>query len=516
MTEILPPLLKMWSWLELVLCFIIVGHTTTSTLKRDWVTESPVPLSSAPAPFLHSTGPTAPIFSEVNTTAASSTNESDITSLNDSLVSEFLFTQLNITTLNITSAAADTTAKQVYLSTGGTTIRIPAVIGPLLFAGEVPSKSGSTGQPDIDPDEYYSAYPDYPEGNVTASGGSAVLPEPEAVTGEEEIPLPDDSLADTDLHDHDLIDSVMYIYFGASGHDQAPPGRQVLIVGAVMALVAQFLTLAGALKKVRSEDPNMVILINTELALTLSNLLFMLGVQATGDEWTCSLVAMCLHYLHLVSLSWLCATSLYCYCRLASPHCKPSLLLYTLVTWTLPALLVYLCRLIDKEGYETRRYCWMSLERGMLLPFMVPVSVMITTSTVVTVAGLRLATKAQSDQERRSLTVTAALLPMFSSVWFLSVLALDNSHSIVFPLVYVVANAFLNWFVLVVCVPSGGSGRSQDSEDELEDELEDDLLYDEQTATKDDHTLLLQPELYIVQPRDDYELQMDPICTISS
>lgn len=61
----------------------------------------------------------------------------------------------------------------------------------------------------------------------TASGGSAVLPEPEAVTGEEEIPLPDDSLADTDLHDHDLIDSVMYIYFGASGHDQAPPGRQV-------------------------------------------------------------------------------------------------------------------------------------------------------------------------------------------------------------------------------------------------------------------------------------------------
>lgn len=70
--------------------------------------------------------------------------------------------------------------------------------------------------------------------------------------------------------------------------------------------------------------------------------------------------------------------------------------------------------------------------------------------------------------------------------------------------------------MLVVCVPSGGSGRSQDSEDELEDELEDDLLYDEQTATKDDHTLLLQPELYIVQPRDDYELQMDPICTISS
>jgi hypothetical protein len=60
-----------------------------------------------------------------------------------------------------------------------------------------------------------------------------VLPDPEVEVEEEEpepeveIPLPDNSLADTDLHDHDLIDSVMYIYFGSSERDERGAGRQV-------------------------------------------------------------------------------------------------------------------------------------------------------------------------------------------------------------------------------------------------------------------------------------------------
>ena len=61
---------------------------------------------------------------------------------------------------------------------------------------------------------------------------------------------------------------------------------KVLIVGAVIALVAQFLTLASGLRRVKSqsEDPALLLLLNTELALTLSNLVFMLGVQVVGQH----------------------------------------------------------------------------------------------------------------------------------------------------------------------------------------------------------------------------------------
>jgi hypothetical protein len=44
----------------------------------------------------------------------------------------------------------------------------------------------------------------------------------------EEVVLPDDSLGDNDLHDHDLIDSVMYIYFGSSSHTEGGAGKQVI------------------------------------------------------------------------------------------------------------------------------------------------------------------------------------------------------------------------------------------------------------------------------------------------
>lgn len=41
------------------------------------------------------------------------------------------------------------------------------------------------------------------------------------------MPIPENSLIDSDLHDHDVMDSVMYIYFGGASHGQRGAGRQV-------------------------------------------------------------------------------------------------------------------------------------------------------------------------------------------------------------------------------------------------------------------------------------------------
>ena len=49
---------------------------------------------------------------------------------------------------------------------------------------------------------------------------------PEALS----VPIADTSITDSDLHDHDVIDSVMYIYFGGTTHGQRGAGRQVRIM----------------------------------------------------------------------------------------------------------------------------------------------------------------------------------------------------------------------------------------------------------------------------------------------
>lgn len=58
---------------------------------------------------------------------------------------------------------------------------------------------------------------------------------------------------------------------------------QVLIVGAVIALVAQFVTLACVFRrlKTRPDDYASLIILNAEVASAVSNLTFMLGIQVT-------------------------------------------------------------------------------------------------------------------------------------------------------------------------------------------------------------------------------------------
>lgn len=40
-------------------------------------------------------------------------------------------------------------------------------------------------------------------------------------------PISETNSINSDLHDHDVIDSVMYIYFGGASHGQREAGRQV-------------------------------------------------------------------------------------------------------------------------------------------------------------------------------------------------------------------------------------------------------------------------------------------------
>jgi hypothetical protein len=56
---------------------------------------------------------------------------------------------------------------------------------------------------------------------------------------------------------------------------------QILIIGAAISLVAQLLSLATILRRLRSNphDPATFIFINTELSLSASNFILMIGVQ---------------------------------------------------------------------------------------------------------------------------------------------------------------------------------------------------------------------------------------------
>ncbi|KAI5736289.1 hypothetical protein M8J76_001817 [Diaphorina citri] len=267
------------------------------------------------------------------------------------------------------------------------------------------------------------------------------------------FPIPDTILADPDLHDHDLIDNVMYVYFGPSQPDQPDAGRQIVIVGAVGGLVAQLLVLSGIICKLKSHQ-SCFVLINLEVALVASNLLYMLGVQSTRSTDSCSAVALSLHYLHIVTGVWLLF-----YTYFSSKQRPP--IHYTLFTWLSPLPFTLTLYLWDKSMYETRHFCFLNIQRGLFFTFFCPVTILLIVNTVLCVVT--------------SLKISSLGLPfLFSFDWLFSILSLDTSKSLLFSVIYVGLNILLNWSLLICWLPACQSDGCHDNED---DELEDDELF---------------------------------------
>lgn len=116
-----------------------------------------------------------------------------------------------------------------------------------------------------------------------------ILPNPENLDSKyivdvlPDVQLPSDSLADTDLKDHDFIDNLMYIYYGSHVKNGNSLGSEIIIVGSVLSCAAQLLAIVCALLKRNQNGKKSVnkIFLNMISCLCLANLVFMLGVYVS-------------------------------------------------------------------------------------------------------------------------------------------------------------------------------------------------------------------------------------------
>lgn len=100
----------------------------------------------------------------------------------------------------------------------------------------------------------------------------------------------------------------MYIYYyGKTSSLRKDLGSNILIIGLVFALAGQLLTIiVVCLKNRRTRKTNgfFPICLNLLITLCLSNLLFIVGVQASKNQFRCEMIGLLLHYLHLTTSFW--------------------------------------------------------------------------------------------------------------------------------------------------------------------------------------------------------------------
>lgn len=97
------------------------------------------------------------------------------------------------------------------------------------------------------------------------------------------VELPDESLADSDLKDHDFIDNIMYVYYGNNNKHAGTYGREIIIIGSVLSCAAQLLTIFCVLFKRNQRGEKVMTYIFFQIMGTfcISNLIFMLGVYVS-------------------------------------------------------------------------------------------------------------------------------------------------------------------------------------------------------------------------------------------
>lgn len=144
----------------------------------------------------------------------------------------------------------------------------------------------------------------------------------------------------------------------------------------IVALCLSFLTFVFL--RFRNSRNRYFIHANLALSLGLAETLFLLGISKTANKIVCKTIAITLHYLFLVSFSWMALEGVILYLMLVKifrRKARPGRdkLVFLLCGWGLPAIVVAASAALFHEGYGTREFCWLSFQRHFTWAFVGPV-----------------------------------------------------------------------------------------------------------------------------------------------
>ncbi|XP_063898385.1 uncharacterized protein LOC110381499 [Helicoverpa armigera] len=227
---------------------------------------------------------------------------------------------------------------------------------------------------------------------ISKNSENKVDPEPD---------LPDDSLADADLKEHNIIDSVTYLYGFNNCHGVRNEWMILIFITSGIAVVllisaVMWLMWSEYAAEFRRSSKLYPININLCCCLAACTIIYIQAVMGVSSPSQCERIALLLHYTHVSCAMWIVALAAavaeYCACDTLLPLKYNYLLAYGV-----PAVVVMFNYALSMEHYEIKHYCWMSIEKGMVMGFMVPAMILILINTAIIILGLQSVNKKQAE-----------------------------------------------------------------------------------------------------------------------
>uniref|UniRef100_A0A673ANW1 Cadherin, EGF LAG seven-pass G-type receptor 3 n=1 Tax=Sphaeramia orbicularis TaxID=375764 RepID=A0A673ANW1_9TELE len=127
---------------------------------------------------------------------------------------------------------------------------------------------------------------------------------------------------------------------------------------------------------------------NAAAAMFLSELVFLLGVNQTEQQFLCTVVAILLHYFFMSTFAWMFVEGLHIY-RMQTEQRNinyGAMRFYYAIGWGVPAIITGLAVGLDPEGYGNPDFCWISIYDKLIWSFAGPIAIVV----LVTYMGLLL------------------------------------------------------------------------------------------------------------------------------
>ncbi|KAG8142793.1 hypothetical protein E2320_005991, partial [Naja naja] len=172
---------------------------------------------------------------------------------------------------------------------------------------------------------------------------------------------------------------------------------------------------------------------NLVAALFCSELVFLIGINQTENQFVCTVIAILLHYFYMSTFAWMFVEQLHIYRMLTEVrninfgHMR----FYYVMGWGIPAVITGLAVGLDPQGYGNQDFCWLSVYDTLIWSFAGPIVIVVAINIVIFI----LAVKASCKRRQRSLEKTGVisvlrtaflLLLLVSATWLLGLMAVNS------------------------------------------------------------------------------------------
>uniref|UniRef100_A0A3P8VA40 Cadherin EGF LAG seven-pass G-type receptor 3 n=1 Tax=Cynoglossus semilaevis TaxID=244447 RepID=A0A3P8VA40_CYNSE len=173
---------------------------------------------------------------------------------------------------------------------------------------------------------------------------------------------------------------------------------------------------------------------NTAAAMLLSELVFLLGVNQTEQQFLCTVVAILLHYFFMSTFAWMFVEGLHIY-RMQTEQRNinyGAMRFYYAIGWGVPAIITGLAVGLDPEGYGNPDFCWISISDKLIWSFAGPIVIVILMNGgIFTIVAKMSCNPSQKETKRLPVISTIRnaffLLLVATSTWLCGLVAVNNS-----------------------------------------------------------------------------------------